>query len=240
MSTYQLNVLNNANSAWNFYVYQQPPENTSDLTLAWFTSPFKIPVGAGTDFSWDINYQFMWSSTGIVRPGITFKAFGKKDCDPDTANTTAFTFQNNTPDFSEPVLGGSKGTLYINDGGQVPVNVFAVGVGMSGAGTFCVNAEPNLIHEFTPTPTYYIAAINEVEQGEVMDIKTITMTAQVQFPPNVFTMTATLQPDNTWTITQGLQGIGQVQQAAKEQAQTDINDYEMGMLVVAIRQLYST
>ena len=103
----------------------------------------------------------MWSSTGIVEPGITFKTSGIKECDLQNVNTTTFTFQDDTPDLSDPVFGGNKGTLYINAGSEI---TFAVGVGMSGSGTFVANAELNLTHTFTPEPAYYIAAINEVEQ----------------------------------------------------------------------------
>ena len=209
-------MVNDANSAWQFYVYQPPPTETSDLTLAWLTSPFKIPNGGTTyNFSWQISYQFMWAYPGPVEPGITFKAIGQNECDPQGANTTTFTFQDNTPDLSDPVPGGNKGTLYIFDGSEIPINTFAVGIGMSGSGTFCVNAEPNLKHEFNPEPTYYVAAINEVEKGEVMDIKTITMTAEIKFPINVYKMTATLQASNTWSITQTPFEVPQVDQDAE-------------------------
>ena len=220
MTTHTVKVVNNANTAWKFYVYQSPPADNSDLTLAWFTSPFKIPSGGGTtEFSWQDNHQFVWSSTGIVAPGITFKASGIKECDLQDANTTTFTFQDDTPDLSDPVFGGDAGTLYINAGGEIPANTFAVGVGMSGSGTFVANTGPNLRHIFTPKPAYYIAAINEVEQGEVMDIKTITQTAEIKFPINVFKMTATLQENNAWSITQSPLGLDakvpQVDQVAK-------------------------
>ena len=72
---------------------------------------------------------------------------------------------------------------------------------MSGDGTFVVNAKSNLHHTFTPTPIHYIVASDEVEKGEVMDKTTITQTAEIQFPTGVYSMTATLQADNTWSIT---------------------------------------
>ena len=215
MTKYSVQVVNNSETAWKFFVYQSPPSDVSDLTLAWFASPFRIPSGGDTQFDWDINYQFMWSATGIVKPGITFTASGQKDCDPQDANTTTFTFQDDTPDLSEPVPGGDKGNLYIHDGHNVPSKTFAVGVGMSGSGTFVVNAGPNLGHTLTPTPAYYIAAIDEVKVGEIMDIKTITQTAEIKFPSGVTTMVATLQSDNTWSITQAMGEVSQVPQVAQ-------------------------
>ena len=223
MTTYTVQVVNNSETAWKFYVYQSPPTDISDLTLAWFTSPFKIPSGSTTRFQWQITYQFVWSAAGVVKPGITFRASGQKDCDPQGANTSTFTFQDDTPDLSDPVSGGNKGSLYIYDDGKVPSQTFAVGVGMSGNGTFVANAGPNLTHDFTPTPAYYIAAADEMEVGQVMDIKTITQSAEIKFPSNAYDMTATLQDDNTWSITRSPPGAGvgevpqvpQVDQATK-------------------------
>ena len=197
---YNVTVKNNANAPWKFYVFQSPPAITNDLTLAWFASPFHIAPGDMTTFSWNTNYQFVWSATGEVKPGITFKATGSKEGDPQVKNQTKFTFVNDTPDLSDPTTGGPQGSLTIHDGDTVPPKTFAVGVGMSGNGTYVVNAGPNLVHQFTPTPAYYVAAIEEVEEGQVMDIKTITETGDLKFPPNVYSLTATLKADNTWDV----------------------------------------
>ena len=143
----------------------------------------------------------MRSATAVVKPGITFKASGLKHCDPQDANTTTFMFQDGTSVFSDPVSADNKGTLYIHDDAAIPSQTFAVGIAMSGGATSITNAGPNLTHMFTPTPVYYIAAIDEVEEGEVIDIKTVTKTAELQFPTGVYNMTATLQANNTWSIT---------------------------------------
>ena len=41
---------------------------------------------------------------------------------------------------------------------------------MSQNGVFTVNAGPNLTHVFTPTPIYWIIAMKDVKQGDVMDL----------------------------------------------------------------------
>ena len=201
MTAYDVQVINNSESGWKFYVYQSPPKEISNLTLAWFASKFVIGPGDQTSFQWKVNYQLMWSANGVIRPGVTFSAEGRKDCDPRTRNTSKFTFVNDEPELADPFFSGEKGQLYIRDGSNVPSKQFAVGVGMSGNPTFAVDAGPNVSHVFTPTPTYYIAAVEEVREGEVMDIETITQYAPIKFPPNVYTATATLKEDNTWSIT---------------------------------------
>ena len=199
-TSYSINVINNGNQPWKFLVYQQPPSITNGLCLAWLTSPYRIAVKDQISFNWNLKYSFVWANTGVVRPGVTFKATGVKDCDPNSKNLTDFTYENDTPQLSEPTVGGNPGSLTIKDGNTVPSQTFAVGVGMSGKGTFVVNAGPNLTHIFTPEPKYFVLAADEVTEGEVMDIETITNPGELEFPPNVYSLTATLKEDNTWSI----------------------------------------
>ena len=142
----------------------------------------------------------MWSATGEVKPGIRFRGNGLKECDPQDKNQVSFTFTNDTPKLSDPISGGTQGSLTISEGENIPPKTFAVGVGMSGNGTYVVNAGPNLEHQFTPEPAYYVAAIEEVVEGQVMDLKTIALAGELKFPPNVYNLTATLKEDNTWDI----------------------------------------
>ena len=227
MTTYTVKAVNGSKTAWTFFLYQVQPG--SGLTLAWFVTPIKIPIQDAFVFNWQTNYQFIWSHTGPVRPRIIVKAGGQTNCDPEGANTTRFTYHQNFPQFSHPVPGGAKGTLTIRDAEDVPKSTFAVGIGMSGIPTNVETAEPKSTHTFTSPPVYYIAAIDEVMQGEVMDIKTITKTAEIKFPTGVHNMTAILNAENKWIFTptsvgQGAQvpQVGQVTKAkvaqVKEQA----------------------
>ena len=220
MPTYSVQVFNNSKTTWKFFVYQPPPVSYSNLTLAWLASRVQIPSGHTTQFVWQKSYQFVWSATQTVEPGVIIQARGQVYCDPQGANTTWFEFQNGTPALSDPVSGGAKGTLYINDAPNIPPHLYAVGIGMSLSPTFVESAEPNLPHMLIPLPDYYIAAIDEVEQGEVMDVKTITKTAEIpQFPTGVYNMTATFQADDTWSFTPFSVGqeakVPQVDQVAK-------------------------
>jgi len=70
---------------------------------------------------------------------------------------------------------------------------------MSGSGTFVVQAQPNMNAIFTFHPEYWITFGN-FKEGEVLDITQITNKAQITFPPNIYSMAAILNQDNTWTI----------------------------------------
>ena len=199
-TNYSVKVVNNGAAPWKFYVYQQPPTIANNLSLAWFAAPYHIASGDSITFSWNIQYSFVWSATGIIKAGVKFKATGLKDCDPTGKNLTKFSFNNDTPQLSDPTSEGTAGSLTIKDDKSVPSNKFAVGVGMSGKGTYVVNAGPNLTHQFTPEPKYYVVAADEVVEGEVMDITTVTGPGSLVFPPNVYDLNATLKSDNTWDI----------------------------------------
>jgi hypothetical protein len=121
------------------------------------------------------------------------------------------TFQSYS--FSTPQTAGAQsGTLYIHQEKTIPPQpedgtVTVAGIGMSGVGTFVKQVEPNMLLEFTPHPEYWITFGNYT-QGEVMDITEISSTAQINFAPNVYSMKAILNEDNTWTIGDGAQTVG--------------------------------
>ena len=200
---YHLELVNDSNQEWTFYVYQKAPERTHEkiFSLAWLVSPFKVRVGDHINFDWSIDYQFVWSSSGTLMPGVVFRAGGEKPCKPSGKNHTKFSAPvGKAPGLSDAFKGGDQGTLCIEDGEYVPPDTFSVGIGMSGNGTFVDQAGPNLTHLFTPTPNYWVAAGREVKIGTVLDIQTVTKTDQVIFDHNVYSMKATLTQSNEWEI----------------------------------------
>jgi hypothetical protein len=197
---YKLTLKNESAAAWTFYVYQKLPQPVADVfSLAWFASPFVIVPGNKISFEWQIDYNFVWGATGVVMPGVTFDASGEILADPAGDNTTTFSTQPG-PNLSAAVQAPPSGSLVINDASNVPNNTFSVGIGMSGTGTYVVQAGPNLKHTFTPTPSYWVAAGSNVKVGTVLNIQTITQTAEAKFPVNVFSLTGTLDQSNKWTF----------------------------------------
>ena len=76
-----------------------------------------------------------------------------------------------------------------------PLNEYSVAVGMGNKAIYAVNAGPRLQHIFTPNPKYWICALRDVDEDQVIANK-----AEVTFPPDVFTMSATLHNDYDWDI----------------------------------------
>ena len=203
---YSLKCVNNANREWFFFLYQDIPEEPDLYTLAWIASSL-VRVGDCFPMSWNTNYIFVWSETGLLKPGINFTARGTKPCSPGDNNKTTFSIDTaGAPGLSDAAPGQPAGSLIIYDNHTVPPNKYSVGIGMGVAGTFIQQAGPRLTHTIKPptTPIYYVAADTNIKTGDVLDPEKReairTESCKVEFPPNVYSRTATLESDNTWTL----------------------------------------
>ena len=203
---YSLTFVNNTTNAWSACVYQTDPDiNIPNVqSLAWFAE-----VAAPTTtvlFQWQIDYAFTWGETGPLVPGVIYSASQTWPANLTTTNQVTLT-QPQSPQgpyytFSNQTIGPNPGSLYISEDNTVGLGNASVGIAMSGAGVFVVEAEPNLNLIFTPHPVYWIT-FGMYEQGEVLNITEITNSQEIAFPPGVYAMTATLNADNTWSVAQG-------------------------------------
>ncbi|SRR6266705_1864324 len=180
-------------------LYQKNPDITDPtiMSLAWFSK--RAHPSTKIQFKWQIEYNFVWDQTGQLVPGVIFDATQTWIADPETKNTVSLTHDADGYTFQNLAFSGKKGTLYINEDGTIPAKDVSVGIGMSGFGTFVKQGQPNLHINFTPHPEYWIA-FGDYEQGQVLDIGSITDSAKIAFPASVYKMQATLQLDNKWKI----------------------------------------
>lgn len=201
--SYELYFVNNSSMNGSACVYQQDPNIgvPNVMSLAWFAKAAN--PNTNLMFKWDTTYNFVWSQTGVLTPGVIFFASEKVVADLSQNNQIGFSYQNDAFTFQKPPTQGSQpGTIYINQDSTIPAQTASVGVGMSGSGTFAVQAQPNVLATFTPHPEYWIT-FGTYQQGQVMDVGTITQTVKIDFPANIYKMTATLKPDNKWSVSQG-------------------------------------
>ncbi len=200
---YTLRFKNRSNSQHDFLCYQQGIDTNQPgvYTLAWFAKP--VANGVDVDFTWTIDYYFVWSEQGILKPGISFVANQVVQADLTNDNKIGFTDVGGAFQFGPVTTGGASGSLTIDSDNTIPKGKAMYGVGMSGYGTHVVPAEPNMSALFTPHPEYWVS-FGDFEQGQVLDIQTMVNDAEVQFPANVYQMTATLDSGNNWTIQPGL------------------------------------
>lgn len=199
---YSLTVTNNSNQFQDLCVYQKPVDIgvPNVMSLAWLTAPAWPQTIV--KFSWQLDYCFVWSQTGVLTPGVTFQAQQTVPADPDNLNANQIQLDYSSGAFnfvSAPAIGTPQlGSLYVRELPSIPINKASVGIGMSNAGVFAVAAEPNMNLVFTPHPAYWLTA-GQFQQGQVVDIEQITNEQQVPFD-GTFDMVAVLNPDNTWTV----------------------------------------
>ena len=197
--SYTLNVFNNSTQTGDTCIYQTDPNTNMPnvQSLAWF-SKMSTPT-TKMKFTWQVDYSFVWSETGVLVPGVVFDASQNQAADLSTSNQITFTNVGGAYDFQNQTVGPQAGTLYIRQDGTIASQAASVGIGMSGAGTFAVESQPNMSAMFTPHPVYWITFGNYVA-GQVLDVATISQKKQILFPVNVYSMTATFNPDNTWSV----------------------------------------
>ena len=197
---YSLTLINDSTQRWVFYVYQKMPDQMRDVfSLAWFCSPYSVAPTTRIRFSWGIDYNFVWGQTGVLMPGVEFFASQVVDCNVTDQNTVKFGLSGG-PSFSSPYSGPPEGSLVINSGADVPNMVYSVGIGMSGHGTFAVQAGTNLQSMIRPTPEYWIAAAPNMQIGQVLGVNTSQQNAKAQFPAGIYSLDCTMGQDNLWSI----------------------------------------
>ncbi|HEX2205314.1 MAG TPA: hypothetical protein VHG91_18540 [Longimicrobium sp.] len=195
---YSVTFVNNSNQAGTACLYQQGAGSVPNvMSLAWFTK--FISPNTTMLFRWSLDYSFVWAETGVLVPGVVFDTGQLLPADPSSGSRVQFTQVAGGFTFEGEEQGGSPGSLSIQSSGTIPQNQAAVGIGMSGRGTFATQAQPNTNVVFTPRPAYWLAFGNFV-QGQVLDVGRIPNPVRIDFPPGVYSITATLNRDNSWTI----------------------------------------
>ncbi len=206
MSTqYSLTVTNNSTQFQDLCVYQKQVDLgvPNALSLAWLTAP--AWPNTTVTFTWSLDYSFMWSQIGSLKPGVTFQAQQIVAADPEslTSNQIQFDYRSGAFTFVPGTAAGNAelGSLYIRELAGIPANTATVGIGMSNAGTFAVPAQPNTNLVFTPEPEYWVTA-GTFTQGEVLDVEQITNELAVPYDAT-FSMQAVLDSQNNWTVSAG-------------------------------------
>lgn len=196
---YSVKFVNNSSESGSACIYQTVPDGgvPNVMSLAWFAK-MTHPT-TRVSFRWTLDYCFVWAQTGQLMPGVIVDAGQAWPADLSSSNQVTFTNRGGAFTFQNQTAGPRPGSLSIRADASIPPGQAAVGIGMSGEGTLVTQAQPNWNLAFTPHPQYWIAFGN-FTQGEALDVTQIPNPAQIQFPSGVYSMTATLNPDNTWTI----------------------------------------
>lgn len=197
---YTLIFKNESTNIGNACVYQHDPDMDAQdvMSLAWFAKG-AAPSTVIT-FAWTANYCFVWSETGDLSPGVIFAASQIWDADLEASNHVTFMMlDGDVYTFADQRAGKHVGDLYIIGDKTLPVKEATVGIGMAGIPTHVAPAQPNWEWVYTSKPRYWIT-FGTFEPGQILDAESISHKEEIAFDPGVFSMTAILHYDNTWTV----------------------------------------
>jgi hypothetical protein len=165
---------------------------------AWLTLP--LHWGKSATFTWDDQWQFVWAKTQQLAAGTVVEPGEALNANLQTSNYVTLTYAAASGfSFKDQTTYPQQGTLVISCDSTIPPQQVATGVGMAGSAAFVVMAQPNFSLNFA-APTQIWVAVGDFTQGEVLDPAKLTGAAQVAFPVNTLSMTATLNADNSWSI----------------------------------------
>ncbi len=170
---YQLTVINDSSQSGNFAIYQEVPDINvpSVFTLAWLAQPAHPTTVL--DFTWTLDYSFVWSKMTDLKPGSKVKTSQSWDANLTTENLVGFDYTDGAYTFTNQGQGAYADNLYINQTQRVQSNDSSVGIGMAGKGTFLVPSQPNMNLIMTPKPSYWVVFGN-FQEGEVLDITEVS------------------------------------------------------------------
>jgi hypothetical protein len=204
---YSLTVYNNSTYKGQVIVYQGLPSSNIPpdqiFTLAWLSLGIEPREGSiinSVEFTWDIDYGFVWSRKGTLEAGVQFVAAGGApvtSIDPPVGNMINFKKGDQNYTFTNQ-RNGLDGHLQVLTDGSVVAGQASIGVSMSGAGIFAVGARPSFTNNFTPKPSYTVA-LGTYIQGTVMDISQLSALNPFIFTPGISDLTFTYNDDGTWT-----------------------------------------
>jgi rhizosphere induced protein len=191
--------LNESSRSGNFCVFQQDPTlGVGDArSVAWLVKAAH-PTTTVT-FDWTTGYDFVWSQTGELASGAVAAAVQIWEANLDTNNQVTLTCIGGAFTFENQTAGSEAGKLYVVEDSTIPAQTAAVGIGMAGAATFLAQAQPNVTLPFSPSPQIWLA-FGDYVTGQVLDSDATTGAVEITYATNVYSMTAMLNDDNTWTV----------------------------------------
>jgi hypothetical protein len=200
--SYYVSFINNSTNQGDVCLFQQVPDpHVRDwVSLAWLSKKSNSNKVIG--FSWTEDYSFQWAQTGMIERGIVYHAIQRTPTNLSSLNQVTFDRNSYGYLYTNQVTNGHIGGLTILTSSNIPNHDASVIIGMSGNAAFAKQATPNSTFIFEPHPQYVIA-FGTYEQGTVADTSVqYGVTQSLVFPLGVNALTATLNQDNTWTITQ--------------------------------------
>ena len=169
--------------------------------FVWLTT--RVRWGKSSAITWTPQWQFVYAEVDQfdLPPILTPGEFLNADFNRDSVTLTYDA--SNGPAFKDLTRNPfAIGALEINCDETVPQNGVAAGIGMADAVVGLRMCWPNSKWAWNPEKdlTLWIAFHETFTTGQLLDTTIIGETAVISFPPNVYSLTAVLNRDGSWTI----------------------------------------
>jgi len=183
-NSYSVSFLNNSPHTGTACLYQRSDQMNADIMpLAWFTR--STPPQNLARFDWrtdDIN--FFWAETKDLKPGTVVNP--RQTAFTNRIYANSITLSGAAADklgFGTWESGAQYETLDIRVAAGVPPNTASVGITMSGAPVFAVQAQPNSRNTFILDrySINYWLAFGDFQGGEVLDVSRIILQTEIRF-----------------------------------------------------------
>ena len=196
---YTLKVVNNSSYSTNACVFQYDSDwGNNVMPITWFSR--NLYPATTVLYQWSRDYGYCWSETGMIKPGVVFNSSQLIGGNLTSYNKITFTTKQGYGNLVNLTFSGSPGTMTIQQDNTIPNYTFATGIAMSSSPICATQSMPNFTNRFSFNNTKYYITMGNYIRGEILDINEIYNKAEIDFPPGVYSMTATYNADGTWTI----------------------------------------
>jgi len=204
MALKQLVLVNNSKQPGNLIIYHK--YEGPYTPVAWFSK--YAYTGGHVKFSWNPwDFCFVWGATADIGPGTAFEAGQTVPANVNDARVVNFSYDSEHRTFYftplSPEESGHFRPFTVRQDGSIPPNAAAVGIGIAERVTCAVQASPNMWVEIDPRGTTWVT-FGAPKQGELFDLNDVLEPVQIEFRPNIDSLTVTLNADNTWSVKENI------------------------------------
>ncbi len=194
---YQIIIINQSGKFGDVCLFQKDKviHESSWNSLAWITQI--LTPAAKRVLSWNIDYGFYWCNLGELSAGE--KCLPGELLTAHSGDNIHLGMEFKIPTFMDQNGNGELSKLNISIGEGIPENRISTGITVSGKPCFIQKAPPGSSQNIILNPTYFLSFGN-FEESTILEVEVVEKAVPVYFPPNVYTMFATLHPDYSWTL----------------------------------------
>lgn len=205
---YVLELRNESAHLYNLCVYQTLPERMEEIRSVVCFS-MRCHPGTRTTFEWSGDARFIWARMTKLRAGEFCRAAQDWPCDAmdGASNGVSLIRECGAYRFEHAEQKTPSGSICIYTDGTIPNGQLAAGLGLRVFDDGRLRCLPTLVAEAVPNfsrilmpSTQLWATFGHYEVGEILDLALVNNPVRIDFPMDVYALTATLDERNEWLV----------------------------------------